>query len=306
MANTQAPIIIKRIKKISGGHHGGAWKVAYADFVTAMMAFFLLLWLLNATTEDQKQGIADYFNDPFAVSKSNSGAGGVFGGQSMRVEGSAIGEAPPIVMEVPIDNRPIAVETPSGEAGGQVSGIGEAEAGEMHEAEARAAEEARFEAAAADLLSRVQAIPELAALRDQLMVDLTPEGLRIQVIDREGRSMFPSGSAAMNPHSQQLLELVAEAVRPLSNRISIRGHTDATPFIGDGSYTNWDLSADRANASRRVLVASGVPPARIANIVGKADGDPLFPEDPERPGNRRISILLLSESPAAMGEIGRQ
>ena len=298
------PIIIKKVKKGGGhGHHGGAWKVAYADFVTAMMAFFLLLWLLNATTEEQKRGIADYFS-PSSVAPSSSGAGGVMGGQSMDMEGSLNSDRSPTGVTISIPSS--TEERDPTEPGEDTASAGAAPdptelSNEELEREMAEREAAQFEEAEEALRQAIQAVPELQNLADNLMIDQTPEGMRIQIVDREKTSMFPSGSAQMYGKTQQLMGLVASAIAQMPNRVSIKGHTDATPFSSGSGYSNWELSTDRANASRRALLEAGLDPQRIESVAGRASQEPLLPDDPTSPRNRRISIILLRESPPQIG-----
>jgi len=317
--NDDAPIvIIKKVKKISGGgHHGGAWKVAYADFVTAMMAFFLLLWLLNATTEEQKQGIADYFTPattlrPESVSESKSGSNGVMGGRSMTTDGALINDTSPIGVTVSLpgsesdseEQSETLVENPTGgsQPGQRLDSSSDNSEQAVNPTEvdrlARELEQERFEAAEAELRQALESVPDLNDFAKNLVIDQTPEGLRIQIIDQEGRSMFASGSAEMFQHTQRLLALVVGAIKKLDNPIAIKGHTDSTPYGGDGSYTNWELSTDRANSSRRALIGAGLPGSRIVSVVGRADQEHFVPEEPTSPRNRRISIVLLRQTPA--------
>ncbi|MFM2045156.1 MAG: hypothetical protein RLY86_3732 [Pseudomonadota bacterium] len=341
--NDKAPIIIKRIKKGEEGHHGGAWKVAYADFVTAMMAFFLLLWLLNVTTAEQKMGIADFFS-PASPSKQESGAGSVLGGQTITVDGAQVNASSPPQITVPTPSipasgnaqeqvedftdsapgRPTEQDLTGRGAGEKPGGLGEVEglaaleaAGqrdaadtnrdgrvdsqELQEALARL-EQQRFEEAVKQLRQAIQSVPELQTLAESLIIDQTPEGLRIQLVDQFGYSMFPSGGARMLPQTAQLMGAVAQAVRQLPNRLSISGHTDGIPFRQGAGYSNWELSSDRANASRRALEAAGISPDRFESVNAMADRDHLFPEDPNSPRNRRISIVLLREQPG--GAVG--
>ena len=310
-------IIIKKIKKSGGGHHGGAWKVAYADFVTAMMAFFLLLWLLNATTEEQKRGIAEYFTPvtafaPDSVSQSKAGSDGVLGGRSMTSEGSLSHDTSPVGVTVSLpgasqdseDQAEDPVENPTeGDLSGERQQLAE-NAGEAGEAVdptevdrlAEELEQERCEAAEAELRQAIQSVPDLADFAKNLVVDQTPEGLRIQIIDQEGRSMFSSGSAEMFAHTQRLLALVTNAISKLENPVAIKGHTDATPYASDNGYSNWELSTDRANSSRRALIAAGLPANRIASVVGRADQEHFIEDDPFSPRNRRISIILLRQA----------
>ncbi len=290
MADNQQPIIIKKVKGHGHGHHGGAWKVAYADFVTAMMAFFLLLWLLNATTEEQKLGISNYFS-PVSVSNSNSGSGGLFGGTDFQSEGSLSSEGTAIVRLPPAADTAVEVDS-DGDSPPQ--SLSEEELAELVAKQ----EEEQFEQAAAELRQAIRSVPELAELQDSLVVEQTPEGLRIQLLDQERVSMFGLGSTEPEEETRRLLALVAEAVKNLPNRLSISGHTDGTPFRGESGYSNWELSADRANAARRLLTESGIDPSRVSQVQGRADTELLVPEDPTSPRNRRISIVLLRDNPA--------
>ena len=271
-------IIIKKIKKAEHGHHGGAWKVAYADFVTAMMAFFLLLWLLNVTTDVQKRGIADYFAPTSASLSSTSGAGDVLSGRTLSASGSRVGEGgvPSVVVSL----------TPPPPPSNDID-----EDQNPDELEA-VREQERFDEALAAIKQALNDSAELSDLTKNLLMDMTSEGMRIQIIDQESGSLFRSGSAEMRSRTRMLLQQIAQVISRLPNDVSITGHTDATPF-GGGSYTNWELSADRALASRRTLIAQGVEENRIVRVVGRADQEPLIEEDPFLAENRRISIVLL-------------
>jgi chemotaxis protein MotB len=282
MANdTKQPIIIKKVVKGGGhGHHGGSWKIAYADFVTAMMAFFMLLWLLANTTEEQKQGIADYFS-PSTPSLQNSGSDGVLGGQSLDSEGAQ--NQGSVLLSVPSPQQAAAPQDAAQDSSVQ-SMIAERE-------------EDRFQMAQEELQTEIEKDPELQDFREHIIVDLTPEGMRIQIVDSEDRPMFKSGTAEPLPYTRSILQEVAKIISNLPNRLRVSGHTDATPFHGPGGYGNWDLSSDRANAARRVLSASGVPPERLYEVTGKAGTEPLFPENPRGAANRRISIVLMREAP---------
>ncbi len=299
--NTQ-PIIIKKIKKGGHAHHGGAWKVAYADFVTAMMAFFLLLWLLNATTDEQKQGIADYFT-PAAVSTSKSGAGALLGGQSISSPGALQNTAsmPSVALKLTASSGASDGEDDldTGASGAETEGKATQE--EIQQAlEDR--EEERFRMAEEELKQAIQDNPDLQAVAENLVVDRTPEGLRIQIVDQEGKPMFPSGSARMLDRTRTLLTKVAQVIQALPNKISISGHTDAVKFRGrKAGFGNWELSTGRALSSRRALVEGGIPSARITNVAGKAATDPLVPEEPASARNRRISIVLLREAATGQG-----
>ncbi len=283
----QQTIIIKKIKKGGGGHHGGAWKIAYADFVTAMMAFFLLLWLLNSVTQEQLEGISNYFA-PVSVSASTSGSGGMLGGQTIS-EGAMVSTmAPPTVTdELP---EPKASKDSSESVDEETGGPpGDADA----EQQVRQKEDQQFKEAEKTLHQAIKNVPALQKLSESLLIDNTPEGLRIQLVDQEGLPMFPSGSSELYPYAVKLLRLVAEAIKELPQKITISGYTDAVKYVTDNGYSNWELSADRANASRRALIHMGVDAGRIARVVGKADTEPLLPDDPTNARNRRLSIVLL-------------
>lgn len=289
----QPIIVVKKIVK-GGGHHGGAWKVAYADFVTAMMAFFLLLWLLNVSTDEARNVISSYFDPSHPkVSESTSGAGGVMGGLSASPDGAMVTNVQPISAPRPQVARQNGVKN--------VEKLEQAAKNKnmdlkQLEKEFREKEKERFADAKKQLEEMVASNPKLAELAKNLVIDITPEGLRIQIVDQDGRPMFPSGSAVMFPYTKELLGLVAKVAEPMPNDISIRGHTDRHPFGPGATYTNWELSADRANASRRVLQEDGIPISRISNVMGKASTVPFNEKDPYAPQNRRISIILLNET----------
>ncbi len=307
MAATNAPvIIIKRVKKGGhGGHHGGAWKVAYADFVTAMMAFFLLLWLLNATTEEQRKGISDYFA-PNSVSKNTSGSGGVLGGQTLTRDGSMrrLGAAVTLSMPTPPaeseETQPLDGESPGSGGAMDEAERAKAKLGEDADAEdlqrMRAKRESEnFAEADKEIRQAIQDIPELKAISDSLIIDRTPEGMRIQIVDQDKMSMFALGSATPLDGTKRLLGEIAKVVNKLPNKIAVSGHTDSTPYSRSSSYTNWELSSDRAQAARRSLLEGGLDAARIDRVMGKADKDPLLPAEPASPRNRRLAIVLLSD-----------
>lgn len=283
----KAPIIvIKKVIKGGHGHHGGAWKVAYADFVTAMMAFFLLMWLLNATTEVQRKGISEYFDPtPMEVSSSTSGAGGVMGGLTVSEVGARVSEAQPIVHNE---------QTPDTSVKSQIQSSEQADLEKAKEA-LEQAENAEFEKAKAEIEKAIEN-SDLKGLTKNLIIDMTPEGLRIQIVDRDGESMFPTGSSVPYEKTVNLINTVAEIIKKMPNQISVRGHTDSSPYSMGANYTNWELSADRANASRRVLLRSGINPKKLSNVVGKADTEHLKPNAPLDPQNRRISVILLRDS----------
>ena len=292
MSMSDRPVLIKKVKKVVGhGHHGGAWKVAYADFVTAMMAFFLLMWLINTTDPEQKRGIAEYFA-PASVSATTSGSGGILGGTSLGDDGAKGSGSQSIISqlapEAPPDAPPEAGQSPSLAAASEAA---------LRDEIARR-EAAEFSSAAESLRQAMQSMPELAELSKQLIIDQTPEGLRIQLVDQEGRSMFENNSSQPNPRARLLLQAVSRVITQLPNRISVTGHTSAAPGSNRASGPNdWGLSSARANASRLVLQAAGVDGDRVYQVSGKAGSDPLYPDDPTLAGNRRIAIVLLREAP---------
>jgi chemotaxis protein MotB len=290
--NSEAPIIIKRVKKGGGhGHHGGAWKVAYADFVTAMMAFFLLMWLINTTSPEQKRGIADYFA-PATVSQSTSGSGGILGGVAVAKNGSRSEGTTSILQQLAPETPPNAPQQPG--ATTQTS-PGSVNADPLTKKDQAAKEEQAFESAAQAIRQAMQDMPELTELSKQIIVDKTPEGLRIQLVDQEGRSMFEPNSSKPNDRAKLLLKAVGRVIARLPNRITITGHTSASP--GSRSPADWALSSARADASREIIQSAGVDPDRVAQVSGKAASDPLYPDDPTLPGNRRIAVVLLREAP---------
>ncbi len=286
------PVVIKKVKKvIGGGHHGGAWKVAYADFVTAMMAFFLLMWLINTTSPEQKRGIADYFA-PASVSRSTQGSDGLLGGTAFQDDGARASGT-----NRQLDEQ-LASENVRSKAGGSENSDSQSsQPSDEAMAKARAIrEEAEFSSAEDSLRQALQDLPDYAELSKNIVIDQTPEGLRIQLIDQEGRAMFTGSSADPLPRTQHLLETVSRVIQQLPNRISISGHTDSSTPARAG-YSNWELSADRANTSRRILEKAGVEGDRIYQVSGKGDREPLYPDDPDLPANRRISIVLMREAP---------
>lgn len=270
------PIIIKKVKK--GGHaaHGGAWKIAYADFVTAMMAFFLLMWLLGSTTEGDKKGIADYFGSPLKIAM----AGGSGSGDSSSV--------------VKGGGKDLSRET------GQVKS-GDVEAPKRTfnlralKEEQRKAEKARLEQLKTKVEDVLASNAKLANLGGQIRLDMTKEGLRIQIVDEGNRPMFDSGSAVVKPYMRELLQELGNVLSEVPNRLTLEGHTDAQPFPGgDRGYSNWELSADRANASRRELNLGGLPEARTLRVQGLASSKLLDSKQPQSAINRRISIIVMN------------
>ncbi len=289
----QPIIVVKKVIKKGGGHHGGAWKVAYADFVTAMMAFFLLLWLLNVTTEDAQEIISSYFDPSHPrISDSRSGSGGLLGGLSMTKVGTMAE-----MMQKPVqpqstgwqkDNKEVGEQTPQPPAKN-------ADLQKLEE-QLKKEDDARFKKAKEELEKKMQENEELKELARHLQVDVTEEGLRIQILDQEGKPMFAIGSAEMFPHMILLMSKVAEVIQSMPNNISIRGHTDSHQYAPGATYTNWELSADRANSARRVLLEKGVDTGRLNDVMGKADREHLNAENPLDARNRRISIVLLRDT----------
>jgi chemotaxis protein MotB len=299
-AASNRPIVIKKVKKVSGGgHHGGAWKVAYADFVTAMMAFFLLMWLINTTSPEQKRGIADYFA-PASVSRSTQGSDGLLGGTAFQQDGArSSGSNRPIMETQLADNRR---KTKGGGDGEGANSGSQANDEAMAQARANRMQGSEFTSAEASIRQALQDMPDLAELSKNVIVDQTEDGLRIQLVDQEGRAMFNGSSAEPLPRTVRLLEAVAKIVQELPNRITISGHTDTTkPASGSD---NWALSGERANAARRILEKNGVDNDRIAGVRAAAATEPLYPDDPDLPANRRISIVLMREAPVMPAEHG--
>ena len=326
------PIIVKRhLGSHDEEEHNGTWKLAYADFVTAMMTFFLVMWLMNITTTEQRKGIADYFN-PVAVSQSNSGADGMLAGRSVDKTGSlttpnAAGDqaspvaSPPVVASVgdsdrqpagrkdpmphppggtvpPVDLLRPATESasvrPAAEQPAPSVSATRAELEALLDRQSsELTERVALETLERDLRQRIAASPDLNALQGSLVIQQVPEGLRVQLTDQARFSMFKVGSAQMNEPGRRLMRMVASALASVPNPIGITGHTDALGYAPDAKYGNWELSSDRANAARRELIASGIPGGRIVRVEGRADLDHFGASDPLDPSNRRISITLL-------------
>ncbi|GAB4350051.1 MAG: hypothetical protein Kow006_12360 [Gammaproteobacteria bacterium] len=273
------PIIIKKVKKAGHGHHGGAWKIAYADFVTAMMAFFLLMWLLGSTTKAERQGIAEYFQNPLKVSLMG---------------GSGSGDATSIIQG---GGEDLSRST------GQVKRTKEG----TREIVTRVAEKAegRWDEFGRKLKAKIEQSQILSKFRNQLRIDITSEGLRIQIVDEENRPMFAAGSDRLEPYAREILQEITPLIAGLPNKVSITGHTDATPYgHNERGYTNWELSSDRANAARREMNRNGLPDTQVIRVAGLASSLPLDPKNPTSPSNRRIAIIVLNEE--AQAELERQ
>lgn len=332
-----APIIVKKVIKGGGGHHGGAWKVAYADFVTAMMAFFLLMWLLNMTTKEQKNAISNYFDPTHPVVSSElSGSGGILGGMTMSPDGAQVSNVQDIAApaspttprsgmamgdqedhlgtsdyegdsyDLEVQGK-IASDTDLSATGDgdnnmtdginildEIKNIDQNELEQMR-ALIEASENQDFESVKQAILDDIKKDPKIAELLDHLMIDITPEGLRIQIVDKDGRSMFPVGKADMHDFMRELLHSVTQIIIPQSNQISVRGHTDGKQYTKGAKYNNWNLSSDRALASRQAILESGLQYEKIENVMGRADKEHLLPDEPLSARNRRITIILLRQ-----------
>ncbi|HTP97207.1 MAG TPA: flagellar motor protein MotB [Burkholderiales bacterium] len=274
--DSQRPIVIKRIRKAAAAGHGGAWKIAYADFVTAMMAFFLLMWLLGSTTKGDLQGIAEYFQTPLKVALAGgSGSGDSSsviqgGGKDLtRLEGQVKNG------EIPAPKKTINLQAAKQE-------LAKREAAKMAEMKGR-------------LEKLIEASPQLLQFKNQLLIDITADGLRVQIVDEQNRPMFASGSAQLQPYAKEILREIAKVLNEVPNRITISGHTDAQPYAGgERGYSNWELSADRANASRRELIAGGMDEKKMLRMVGLSSSVLFDAADPLNPTNRRISIIVMT------------
>src|ERR1700744_2973742 len=263
-------IVIKRIKKGGhGGHHGGAWKVAYADFVTAMMAFFLLMWLINTTTPEQKRGIADYFA-PQSIAQTVSGSGGVLGGKVMGEESAHAGGAQSVMQK---HSPPSPAARVKSLASGMTGGANGASQNDSIP-NASTAQDGEFAHAAEAIRQAIQDNPDLANLSHQVMLEQTPQGLRVQLVDQDGRPMFQQGTSEPMPYTKKLLSAVAQVIDTLPNRVSISGHTGGSDAAGNA----WELSSSRANAARALLQSGGLGADRIYEVAGKAASEPLLPE----------------------------
>lgn len=273
MENNQ-PIIIKRVKRFGGGHHGGAWKIAFADFATAMMAFFLVLWLLSTATPEQKIAIAGYFKDPIGFSES---------GTPYIID---LGGSPELAPEKTIN--PEVQSEPTPDTSIQMDN-------DAVESMAEQVEKDRLNLLLQELQNKVEENPQLQKFKDQILFEITQDGLRIQIMDAENRPMFDLGSARLQPYFEDILLAMADTIKAVPNKISISGHTDAKPYAGTGDYGNWELSANRANAARRALVAGGYPDTQVARVVGYASSSLFDRENPLNPVNRRIDIIVLTK-----------
>ena len=270
------PIIVKRIKKTAGGHHGGAWKIAYADFVTAMMAFFLLMWLLGSTTKGDLNGISEYFQTPLKVAMSG---------------GSGSGDSSSVIQGGGTDMTRRTGQVKKGET------IPEKKTYDLKAAKALVEREeaVRLRKLKGKMEAVIEANPLLKKYKNQLLIDMTSEGLRIQVVDEKHRPMFELAKAELQPYTREILHVIAIVLNEVPNKVGLSGHTDSTPYMSDAGYSNWELSADRANASRRELVMGGLSDDKILRVVGLASAAHLDKLDPFNPINRRISIIVMNK-----------
>jgi chemotaxis protein MotB len=271
------PIIVKRIKKSGGGGHGGAWKIAYADFVTAMMAFFLLMWLLGSTSKGDLNGIAEYFQTPLKVAMS----GGSGSGDSSSVIKGGGKDLTRMDGQVKKSDEPLQKKTYDLKAA---------------QADLARAEGARLKVLKDRIEAAIEANPTLKLFKKQLLLDITTEGLRIQIVDEKNRPMFALAKAELQPYTREILHEIGRALNDVPNRISLSGHTDSAPYSsGEKGYSNWELSADRANASRRELVAGGMSEAKVLRVVGLSSAVLFDKQDSLNPINRRISIIVMNK-----------
>jgi chemotaxis protein MotB len=270
------PIIVKRIKKTAGGHHGGAWKIAYADFVTAMMAFFLLMWLLGSTTKGDLNGISEFFKTPLKVAMAG---------------GSGSGDSTSILQG---GGKDLSARS------GQVKRGDTPASKKQHDLKAARAALAREEGLRlgqlkAKLEATIDANPILKKYKNQLLLDITSEGLRIQIVDEQNRPMFSLAKADLQPYTKEILHVIGIVLNEVPNKIGLSGHTDSTPYFSDTGYSNWELSSERANASRRELIIGGMDEKKILRVVGLASAANLDRKDPFNPINRRISIIVMNK-----------
>jgi len=281
------PIIVKRIKKVTGGHHGGAWKIAYADFVTAMMAFFLLMWLLGSVDGGKLNGISEYFKMPLRTALaggSSSGESAVIlkgGGKDPTAEAGLVKKSPP--------------KDPAEALRDKEAALAKAEATQMQKVKK-------------NLEELVESNDKLRPFKKQLLIDVTSEGLRIQIVDEQNRPMFALSRAELQPYTRDILRELAPTLNGLPNKISLSGHTDSKPYAGGlTGYGNWELSSDRANAARRVLTSGGMDESKLIRVLGLSSAILLDKENPENPINRRISIVALNKRAEQMAySEGRQ
>lgn len=275
------PIVIKRIKKVAGGAHGGAWKIAYADFVTAMMAFFLLMWLLGSTTKGDLAGIAEYFKTPLKVALAG---------------GTGSGDSSSIIKGGGKDLTKSAGQVKEGEQPSDKKIVNVKEAQKEFERKEREAELNKLKQLKSVIEKSIENNAKLKPFKNQILLDITSEGLRIQIVDEKNRPMFQSGSAELEPYTREILHAIGQTLNDIPNKVSISGHTDASKYSGgDVGYSNWELSADRANATRRELLSGGMSDDKIVRVVGLASAVLFDKKDPLSPVNRRISLIVMNK-----------
>ncbi len=281
MSDDVRPIVIKRIKKVAGGHHGGAWKIAYADFVTAMMAFFLLMWLLGSTANGDLKGIADFFQNPLKIAMSG---------------GSGAGDATSILKGGGKDLTSSSGQVKSGEVEAKKKGVTIREAQSEQRKAFEQLEKARLNGLKQDIEKLIEGNSILRQFKNQMLIEVTPEGLRIQIIDEKNRPMFDTSSAELKPYSKVILREIGRALNAVPNKVSFAGHTDAAQFGGgEKGFSNWELSANRANASRREMIAGGMDENKVLRVVGLSSTVLFDKNDPLSSANRRINIVVLNK-----------
>ena len=281
MADNKKPIVVKRIKKVAGGHHGGAWKIAYADFVTAMMAFFLLMWLLGSTAKGDLQGISEYFKTPLKVALSG---------------GSGSGDSSSIIKGGGQDLTRSEGQVKKGDLPAEKKTINLKATQEEFLRTERVKELEKLKLLKANIEKAIDNNPKLQKFKNQILLDITSEGLRIQIVDEQNRPMFQSGRARLEPYTMEILHEIGQTLNEVPNKVSISGHTDAAAYgSGDKGYSNWELSADRANASRRELIAGGMAEDKIVRVVGLSSAVLFNKDDPLSPVNRRISLIVMNK-----------
>ncbi len=275
------PIVIKRIKKVAAGHHGGAWKIAYADFVTAMMAFFLLMWLLGSTSKGDLKGIAEYFKTPLYVALSG---------------GTGSGDSSSIIKGGGQDLTRSEGQVKQGELSPEKKTINLKAAQQEFLRLEKIKELDKLKELKQKIETAIDSNLKLQKFKSQILLDLTTEGLRIQIVDEQNRPMFQSGSARLEPYTREILQEIGKMLNEVSNKVSLSGHTDSAVFTGGSKgYSNWELSADRANASRRELIVGGMSEDKIVRVVGLSSAVLFNKEDPLSPVNRRISLIVMNK-----------
>lgn len=290
MSETKPTVIVRRVKKKGhAAHHGGSWKVAYADFVTAMMAFFLVLWLVASTSKPERGAISEYFRNPSPLSGTSStpapGMAGPGGASTSMIKLGGAADVSRGTSNDPFQN--------------QQESIPKAVAPDTRQQEKK-----QLEALMQELTEAISKSQALEPFKDQLLLDLTPEGLRVQIVDKQNRPMFDLGGATLKPYTQTILRELANYLNHVPNRISLTGHTDTAAYSTQHGYGNWELSADRANAARRALVDGGLDEAKVTRVVGLASSVLFDKTNPANPINRRISIVVMTRDAEASALAG--